>query len=47
MKASKKAADRWSRNKRKPAYKKIAGPKYWLDADETPRDPKGGPKRTK
>jgi len=47
VKASQKAARRWAKNPRKPAYKKIAGPKYWLDTDETPREPKGGPKRTK
>jgi len=45
MKASKKARDRWSRNPRRPAYKKIAGSKYWLDGDSKPRVPEGGPKR--
>ena len=45
MKASEKATDRWIRNKRRPAYKKIAGKSYWLDGDQKPRLPEGGPKR--
>jgi hypothetical protein len=45
MKASEKATARWTRNKRRPAYKKIAGKSYWLDGDTKPRVPEGGPKR--
>lgn len=45
MKASEKAKTRWVQNKRRPAYKKIAGSAYWLDGDKTPRIPTGGPKR--
>lgn len=46
-KASEKAALCWGRNKRKPAYKKIAGKSYWLNGDTNPRVPEGGPKRKK
>lgn len=45
MKASEKAAACWARNKRRPAYKKIAGKTYWLNGDAKPRVPEGGPKR--
>lgn len=45
MKATERAKARWARNKRRPAFKKIAGTAYWLDGDKTPRIPKGGPKR--
>jgi hypothetical protein len=45
MKATERAKARWARNKRRPAFKKIAGAAYWLDGDTKPRIPKGGPKR--
>lgn len=45
MKASEKAKRRWASSKRRPAFKKIAGSKYWLDDDTQPREPKGGPRR--
>lgn len=45
MKASKRAARIWAKNPRRPAYKKIAGKSYWLDGDQKPRVPEGGPKR--
>jgi hypothetical protein len=44
-KASEKARQKWSQNKRRPAFKKIAGKAYWLDDDVKPRIPEGGPKR--
>jgi len=45
MKATERAEAQWARNKRRPAFKKIAGSAYWLDDDVKPRIPKGGPKR--
>ena len=45
MKARQKAAARWAKNKRRPVYAKFAGKARWIDGDQKPRIPTGGPKR--